>query len=205
MIMSGCAAFAQVVGPTRIEAELLPQWWEQVKIMDDAASSFPGKKEREDPGNHSSKYAFSITSMVFCWSLKRIKLLLHKLLYGSQVRHIGRELSSFTRHRFLSIPKLGAPINEYLNFVFLDWSQVRGKKTSCRRSLWRISALFTGVYRWDVLWDFVQLVIAKLLSTPFSITRCDVKLLNGAVVNLVKTKFTHFVVGKSSLYKSYLH
>lgn len=31
MIMSGCAAFAQVVGPTRIEAELLPQWWEQVQ------------------------------------------------------------------------------------------------------------------------------------------------------------------------------
>jgi len=30
MIMSGCAAFAQVVDPTRIEAELLPQWWEQV-------------------------------------------------------------------------------------------------------------------------------------------------------------------------------
>lgn len=30
MIMSGCAAFAQVVGPTRIEAELLPQWWEQI-------------------------------------------------------------------------------------------------------------------------------------------------------------------------------
>ena len=28
--MSGCAAFAQVVDPTRIEAELLPQWWEQV-------------------------------------------------------------------------------------------------------------------------------------------------------------------------------
>lgn len=203
MIMSGCAAFAQVVGPTRIEAELLPQWWEQVKIMDDAASSFPGKKEREDPGNHSSKYAFSITSpMVFCWFLKRIKLLLHKLLYGSQVRHIGRELSSFTRHRFLSIPNLGAPINEYLNFVFLDWSQVRGKKASCRRSLWRISAVFTGVYRRDVLWDFVQLVIAKLLPTQVSITRCDVKLLNGAVVNLVKTKFTHFVVGKSYLYQS---
>ena len=58
--MSGCAAFAQVVGPTRIEAELLPQWWEQVKVMDDAASSFPRKKERADPGNHSSKYAFSI-------------------------------------------------------------------------------------------------------------------------------------------------
>ena len=31
MIMSGCAAFAQVVGSTRIEAELLPQWWEQVR------------------------------------------------------------------------------------------------------------------------------------------------------------------------------
>lgn len=30
MIMSGCAAFAQVVDPTRIEAELLPQWWEQI-------------------------------------------------------------------------------------------------------------------------------------------------------------------------------
>lgn len=29
--MSGCAAFAQVVGSTRIEAELLPQWWEQVR------------------------------------------------------------------------------------------------------------------------------------------------------------------------------
>ena len=32
MIMSGCAAFAKVVGPTRIEAELLPQWWEQVRV-----------------------------------------------------------------------------------------------------------------------------------------------------------------------------
>lgn len=31
--MSGCAAFAQVVGPTRIEAELLPQWWEQVRCI----------------------------------------------------------------------------------------------------------------------------------------------------------------------------
>ena len=31
--MSGCAAFAQVVGPTRIEAELLPQWWEQVQSV----------------------------------------------------------------------------------------------------------------------------------------------------------------------------
>ncbi|KAM7442022.1 hypothetical protein ABFA07_008942 [Porites harrisoni] len=30
MIMSGCAAFAQVVDPTRVEAELLPQWWEQI-------------------------------------------------------------------------------------------------------------------------------------------------------------------------------
>jgi len=33
MIMSGCAAFAQVVGSTRIEAELLPQWWEQVRAF----------------------------------------------------------------------------------------------------------------------------------------------------------------------------
>ena len=33
MIMSGCAAFAQVVDPTRIEAELLPQWWEQVNAI----------------------------------------------------------------------------------------------------------------------------------------------------------------------------
>jgi len=33
MIMSGCAAFAQVVGSTRIEAELLPQWWEQVRAI----------------------------------------------------------------------------------------------------------------------------------------------------------------------------
>ena len=33
MIMSGCAAFAQVVGSTRIEAELLPQWWEQVRCI----------------------------------------------------------------------------------------------------------------------------------------------------------------------------
>ena len=31
--MSGCAAFAQVVGSTRIEAELLPQWWEQVRAI----------------------------------------------------------------------------------------------------------------------------------------------------------------------------
>ncbi|EDO33912.1 predicted protein, partial [Nematostella vectensis] len=30
MIMNGCAAFAQVVEPTRVEAELLPQWWEQI-------------------------------------------------------------------------------------------------------------------------------------------------------------------------------
>lgn len=55
MIMSGCAAFAQVVGPTRIEAELLPQWWEQVKkyriiFMDDTASSFSGKNKGDDPG-----------------------------------------------------------------------------------------------------------------------------------------------------------
>ena len=33
MIMSGCAAFAQVVDPTRVEAELLPQWWEQVIML----------------------------------------------------------------------------------------------------------------------------------------------------------------------------
>ena len=33
MIMSGCAAFTQVVESTRIEAELLPQWWEQVRLI----------------------------------------------------------------------------------------------------------------------------------------------------------------------------
>lgn len=49
---------------------------------------------------------------------------------------------------------------------------------------------------------FVQLVIARLLPTQVSIIRCDVKLLDCAEVNLVKTTFTHFGVGKSSLYQS---
>lgn len=30
MILTGCVAFARHVGPTRVEAELLPQCWEQV-------------------------------------------------------------------------------------------------------------------------------------------------------------------------------
>ena len=30
MILTGCVAFAQYVGPQRAEAELLPQCWEQV-------------------------------------------------------------------------------------------------------------------------------------------------------------------------------
>ena len=30
MILTGCVAFAQHVGPTRVETELLPQCWEQV-------------------------------------------------------------------------------------------------------------------------------------------------------------------------------
>lgn len=72
MIMSGCAAFAQVVGPTRIEAELLPQWWEQVKntgsfLWMTPQARFPVKIRETTLENHSSKYAFSITSpMVFC-------------------------------------------------------------------------------------------------------------------------------------------
>ena len=32
IIIDGCVAFAKHVGGTRIEAELLPQCWEQVKI-----------------------------------------------------------------------------------------------------------------------------------------------------------------------------
>lgn len=31
MILTGCVAFAKHVGPTRVEAELLPQCWEQVE------------------------------------------------------------------------------------------------------------------------------------------------------------------------------
>lgn len=31
MILTGCVAFARHVGPTRVEAELLPQCWEQVE------------------------------------------------------------------------------------------------------------------------------------------------------------------------------
>lgn len=31
MILTGCVAFARHVGPTRVEAELLPQCWEQVR------------------------------------------------------------------------------------------------------------------------------------------------------------------------------
>lgn len=31
MILTGCVAFARHVGPTRVEAELLPQCWEQVQ------------------------------------------------------------------------------------------------------------------------------------------------------------------------------
>ena len=30
MILKGCVAFAQHVGPSRVDAELLPQCWEQV-------------------------------------------------------------------------------------------------------------------------------------------------------------------------------
>ncbi len=33
MILTGCVAFARHVGPTRVEAELLPQCWEQVKYI----------------------------------------------------------------------------------------------------------------------------------------------------------------------------
>lgn len=33
MILTGCIAFAQHVGPTRLEAELLPQCWEQVYFI----------------------------------------------------------------------------------------------------------------------------------------------------------------------------
>lgn len=32
MILTGCVAFARHVGPTRVEAELLPQCWEQVRV-----------------------------------------------------------------------------------------------------------------------------------------------------------------------------
>ena len=30
MILTGCVAFAQHVGPERVESELLPQCWEQI-------------------------------------------------------------------------------------------------------------------------------------------------------------------------------
>ena len=30
--MSGCVAFAKLTGPTRVESELLPQMWEQVRM-----------------------------------------------------------------------------------------------------------------------------------------------------------------------------
>lgn len=33
MILTGCVAFAKHVGPTRVEAELLPQCWEQVQHL----------------------------------------------------------------------------------------------------------------------------------------------------------------------------
>lgn len=33
MILTGCVAFARHVGPTRVEAELLPQCWEQVQYL----------------------------------------------------------------------------------------------------------------------------------------------------------------------------
>lgn len=33
MILTGCVAFARHVGPTRVEAELLPQCWEQVNLL----------------------------------------------------------------------------------------------------------------------------------------------------------------------------
>ena len=33
MILTGCVAFAQHVGPSRAEAELLPQCWEQVSQL----------------------------------------------------------------------------------------------------------------------------------------------------------------------------
>lgn len=33
MILTGCVAFARHVGPTRVEAELLPQCWEQVQYI----------------------------------------------------------------------------------------------------------------------------------------------------------------------------
>ena len=33
MILTGCVAFAEHVGPTRVESELLPQCWEQVGTL----------------------------------------------------------------------------------------------------------------------------------------------------------------------------
>ena len=51
--MNGCAAFAQMVGPTRIEAELLPQWWEQVRGI--VCLRYNGPAFQMLPLNHSYK------------------------------------------------------------------------------------------------------------------------------------------------------
>lgn len=40
MILTGCVAFARHVGPTRVEAELLPQCWEQVSYLHGVLSYF---------------------------------------------------------------------------------------------------------------------------------------------------------------------
>ena len=55
MIMSGCAAFAQVVGPTRIETELLPQWWEQVGGRSCTADFSPSTSYRPTDENDNRK------------------------------------------------------------------------------------------------------------------------------------------------------
>lgn len=54
MILTGCVAFARHVGPTRVEAELLPQCWEQVSRFRlhgdrDFPEHKPGALKNSDP------------------------------------------------------------------------------------------------------------------------------------------------------------
>ncbi|XP_043364357.1 RAB11-binding protein RELCH isoform X6 [Dermochelys coriacea] len=48
MILTGCVAFAQHVGPTRVEAELLPQCWEQKEIRSSLVLSMLQQMLMED-------------------------------------------------------------------------------------------------------------------------------------------------------------
>lgn len=59
MILTGCVAFARHVGPTRVEAELLPQCWEQVEYMPTGVIKY----------TPTEFHSFEIILLIYKWSL----------------------------------------------------------------------------------------------------------------------------------------